>query len=38
MKELRNDSRIVRICAYVCIALSVIGSIWYIYRAISLIH
>lgn len=38
MKELRNDSRIVRIGAYVCIALSVIGAIWYIYRAISLFH
>ena len=38
MKELRNDSRIVRIGADVCIALSVIGAIWYIYRAISLIH
>ena len=38
MKELRNVSRIVRIGAYVCIALSVVGAIWYIYRAISLIH
>jgi hypothetical protein len=38
MKELRNDSRFVRIGAYVCIALSVIGAIWYIYRAITLIH
>ena len=38
MKELRNDSRIVRIGAYVCIALPVIGAIWYIYRTISLIH
>ena len=38
MKELKNDSRIVRIGTYVCIALSVIGAIWYIYRAISLIH
>ena len=38
MKELRNDSRIVRIGAYVCIALSVIGAIWYIYRAISLFN
>ena len=37
MKELRNDSRIVRIGAYVCIALSVVGAIWYISRAISLI-
>lgn len=36
MKELKNDSRIVRIGVYVCIALSVIGAIWYIYRAISL--
>lgn len=36
MKELKNDSRIVRVGAYVCIALSVIGAIWYIYRAISL--
>ena len=38
MKEIKNDSRVVRIGAYVCIALSVIGAIWYIYRAISLIH
>lgn len=38
MKELRNDSCIVRIGAYVCITLSVVGAIWYIYRAISLIH
>ena len=38
MKELRHDSRIVRIGAYVCIALSVVGAIWYIYRAISLIY
>ena len=38
MKELKNDSRIVRVGAYVCIALSVIGAIWYIYRAISLNH
>ena len=36
MKELRNDSRIVRVGAYVCIALSVIGAICYIYRAITL--
>ncbi len=36
MKELRNDSLIVRIGAYVCITLSVIGAIWYIYRAITL--
>lgn len=38
MKDLRNDSRIVRIGAYVCITLSVVGAIWYIYRAISLIQ
>ncbi len=38
MKEIRNDSRAVRIGAYVCIACSVIGAIWYLYRAISMLR
>ncbi len=36
MKELRNDSRVVRIGVYVCIACAVFGAIWYLYRAFKL--
>ena len=37
MKELKNDSRAVRIGVYVCLALTVLGAIWYLYRAFTLI-
>lgn len=36
MKEIRNDSRWVRIGVYVGIGLMVGAAIWYLYRALSL--
>ncbi len=38
MKEIKNDSYFVRIGVYVGIALMVGAAIWYLYRALSLIH
>ena len=38
MKEIKNDSRVVRICVYVGIAQMVGAAIWYLYRALTLIH
>ena len=38
MKEIKNDSRWVRIGVYVGIALMVGAAIWYLYRALSLIQ
>ncbi len=38
MKEIKNDSRLVRIGVYVGIALMVGAAIWYLYRALALIH
>ena len=37
MKEIKNDSRVVRICVYVGIALTVGAAIWYLYKGLSLI-
>ena len=37
MKEIKNDSRVVRICVYVGIALMVGAAIWYLYRGLNLI-
>ena len=37
MKEIRNDSRFVRVCIYVGIALTVGAAIWYLYRGLSMI-
>ena len=37
MKEIRNDSRLVRVCVYVGIALCVAAALWYLYRAIKLL-
>lgn len=38
MKEIKNDSHFVRIGVYVGIALMVGAAIWYLYRALTLIH
>lgn len=37
MKEIRNDSRLVRIGVYVAIAVCVAAAIWYLYRAIKML-
>lgn len=37
MKEIKNDSRVVRIGAYVAIAVCVAAAIWYLYRAIKML-
>ena len=37
MKEIKNDSRVVRICVYVGLALTMGAAIWYLYRSLSLI-
>ena len=36
MKEIKNDSRVVRIGAYVAITVCVAAAIWYLYRAIKM--
>lgn len=38
MKEVKNDSRLVRMGVYMGIALMVGAAIWYLYRALTLIY
>ena len=37
MKEIKNDSRLVRIITYAGVALMVCAGIWYLYRALNMI-
>ncbi len=38
MKEIKNNTRLVRICVYAGIVLTVGAAIWYLYRAITLMN
>ena len=37
MKEIKTDSRLLKIITYACVALMVCAGIWYLYRALEMI-